>query len=52
MKFAKIKPQEERMKWAVATTVSTVYAIYFTYRYFRDFGLGWGIREGLFSQFL
>ena len=30
---------------------TTVYAIYVTYRYFRDFGLGWGIRKGLISRF-
>ena len=28
------------------------YAIYFAYRYFRDFGLGGQIRNGLISQFL
>ena len=28
------------------------YATYLMYRYFRDFGLGWGIREGFISQFL
>ena len=29
----------------------TIYAIYVAYRYFRNFGLGWGIREGLISRF-
>ena len=30
---------------------STVYAIYSTYKYFRNFGLGGETREGLISQF-
>ena len=30
----------------------TVYAIYFAYRYFCDFGLGGEICDGLISQFL
>ena len=30
----------------------TIYAIYFTYRYFHDFGLGGEVREGLISQVL
>ena len=29
----------------------TVYTIYLAYRYFRNFGLGGEIREGLISQF-
>ena len=32
--------------------MSTVYAIYFVYRYFCDFGLGGEIRDGLILQFL
>ena len=32
-------------------TCFSMYAIYFAYRYFCDFGLGWQIREGLISRF-
>ena len=33
------------------TLPSTVYAIYVAYRYFRDFGLGGDIHDGLFHDF-
>ena len=33
-------------------TCTTVYALYFTYKYFRDFGIGWEIRKGLILRIL
>ena len=38
-------------KKELSTTGITVYAIYFVYRYFRDFGLDGEIREGLIFKY-
>ena len=37
------------MSWIIC--LSWKYAIYFVYRYFRDFGLGGQIHDGLISRF-
>ena len=44
----------ELLSWSTevgSSFKSVIICIYFTYRYFRDFGPGWGIREGLILHF-